>query len=294
MIVTTHTAKTPTYGVIGDPIAHSFSPVIQQTIAAAAGDEIVYTAFHVKPENIGDAIRGAYALNIQGLNVTIPHKPSVVPYLSHMDSSAREAGTVNTLKYMSDGYHGYNTDITGVARTLQAAGVTLADSTGIVLGGGGSAPAAVLALAKNGAKRIFIVNRTLEKAQALAESIGALYPANITAVPADVMDNLPAADVFVQTTSVGFGVQKDLSPVADPRFFERIGTVLDIVYAPWETRLLHDARSCGAKCANGFDMLVYQAIASYEIWRGTPLDNAVSDGVLRELRDYYMALLGTQ
>ena len=281
-----HTAKTPVYGVIGDPVAHSLSPVIQHAIARAAGDDIVYTAFRVKPDEVADAIRGAYTLGIQGLNVTIPHKKSVIPYLSRVDEAAREAGAVNTLLYTPDGYHGYNTDITGIARTLRAADVPLAGCTGIVLGGGGSAPAAVLALVQNGARRVYIVNRTLERAQMLAAGIGGLYPADVTAIPQGEMDSLPHAEVLIQTTSAGFGKQAGITPVANPRFFERVGMVLDIIYTPWETQLLRDARACGSKCVNGFDMLVYQAMASYEIWRGKRLTDEAAARVLRELREF--------
>jgi len=289
MISALHTAQTPVYGVIGNPISHSFSPVIQQTIAAAAGDDIVYTAFHVLPDDVGEAIRGAYVLHIQGLNVTIPHKPSVIPYLSYVDTSAREAGAVNTLKYMPDGYHGYNTDVTGVTRTLVASGVNLSNCTGIVLGSGGSAPAAVLALARGGAKRITIANRTFEKAQALAERIGKLYNTEIAAIPLQELDGIPEINVLIQTTSAGFGSQANQSPVSNPRFFERVGMALDIVYAPWETQFLRDARACGIQCVNGFDMLVYQAIASYEIWHDTTLDDAVTERIIQELKDYYIA-----
>ena len=289
MIQAGHTAATPVYGVIGDPVRHSFSPVIQQTIAAAAGDDLVYTAFHVRPEGVADAIKGAYALNIQGLNVTIPHKLSVMPHLAHIDASALEAGAVNTLKYMPDGYHGYNTDIKGIEYTFRAYGVPLAGATAIVLGGGGSARAALAALARNGAKTIYLVNRTVEKAHALAEAIGKLYPTEIHVLPQDALGEIPSADVLIQTTSAGFGKQEDISPVADARFFKRIGTVLDIIYAPWETKLLREARACGSLCINGFDMLVYQAAASYEIWQNRSFSRDFVQTVLDACKDYYNA-----
>jgi len=289
MIQVGHTAATPLYGVIGDPVRHSFSPVIQQTIASAAGDDFLYSAFHVLPENVAAAIKGAYALNIQGLNVTIPHKQNVIPHLAHIDASAQEAGAVNTLKYMPDGYHGFNTDIKGIEYTFRAYGVPLANATAIVLGGGGSARAALAALAKNGAKTIYLVNRTVEKAQALAEAIDKLYPTEIHVVAQSAIDEIPSADVLIQTTSAGFGNQIAISPVENARFFERVGTVLDIIYTPWETKLLKDARACGAQGINGFDMLVYQAIASYEIWHGHTFGDEFAEGILAACKAYYQA-----
>ena len=287
MIWDRHTAKTPVYGVIGDPIRHSFSPVIQQTIASAAGDDFLYSAFHVLPENVEAAIKGAYALNIQGLNVTIPHKQNVMPHLAHIDASALEAGAVNTLKYMPDGYHGYNTDIKGIEYTFRAYGVSMEKVTAIVLGAGGSARAAVAALARNGAKTIYIVNRTVEKAYALAEAVGDLYAAEIVVLPQDSLREIASADLLIQTTSAGFGQQEALSPVENAKFFERVGTVLDIIYTPWETRLLKEARACGVLGINGFDMLVYQAVASYEIWYEKKFDKDFVDGILEKCKAYH-------
>jgi len=291
MICATHTAQTPVYGVIGDPVGHSFSPVIQQAIAKAAGDDFLYTAFHVKPENVRDAIKGAYALNIQGLNITIPHKQSVMAHLAHTDASALEAGAVNTLKYMPDGYHGCNTDIAGIAYTLRAYDVSASGAVCIVLGGGGSARAALAALARGGAKRIYLINRTAEKAHDLAERMQTLYTAEIVVVPLDDIGRIDFADVLIQTTSAGFGTQSHLSPIAGAQFCRRVGTVFDIIYTPWETKLLQEARSCGALCINGFDMLVYQAVAAYEIWHGKQFSSEFVTGVLAELKAYYMVAI---
>jgi len=287
MIHADYTAGTAVYGVIGDPVSHSFSPIIHNTIARELGDDISYTAFHVLPSQLENAIRGAYALGIQGLNVTIPHKHEVIPFLSHTDAAALEAGAVNTLCYTPNGYHGYNTDIPGVLQTLYANGVSLSGATCIVLGGGGSARAAVVALSRGGAKRIYLANRTIEKALALADEMRTLYETEICVIPQAEIGDIPSADVLVQTTSAGFGVQKELSPVADALFCKRVATVFDIIYTPWETMLLRDARACGAQCLNGFDMLVYQAIASYEIWRGITIDDSLAVRLKQELGDYY-------
>lgn len=253
------TGRTAVYGVIGDPVSHSFSPQIHAYFAELCGLDMAYVPFHVKGKNVGDAIRGAHALGIQGLNVTVPHKMAVMPYLSHIDAAAKQVGTVNTLLWKEDGYHGYNTDYIGILRSISALGMSFKGRSVAVFGAGGSAYAACIAAASGGAERIGIVNRTSENALALASHVNSHYNVDVREVT--------SPDIVIQTTTVGFGEMKDSSPVSSPGYFAGVQLAFDIIYTPWETVFMRQAREAGVPhVINGFPMLVEQAAAAFGIW----------------------------
>lgn len=278
--------STRIYGVIGDPISHSFSPQIHNTIAAALGHDLIYVPFHVNSGGLGESVKGAEALHIKGLNVTIPHKQAVMAHLSALDDSAQEVGSVNTLLLKPQGYVGYNTDCTGMYKVFSCAGVTLKDKTVMVLGAGGSAYAACIMAASHGASEIFIANRTPEHAKNLANHVNTYYTVPVHVLSYDQITDLKK-DLVIQTSSLGFGSQAGASPVSDRRFFHGVEMALDIIYAPWETEFLRDARAMGVSAANGFDMLVYQAVAAYEIWQGITLEEAFVESVRSSLTNAY-------
>ena len=258
-----YNGKTTVYGVIGDPISHSFSPQIHGYFAGLCGINMAYVPFHVKGQNIPDALRGAHALGIRGLNVTVPHKKAVMPHLAHIDPMAQKVNTVNTLIWTEDGYTGHNTDYIGIQRTVASLNITFKDRYVAVLGAGGSAYAACIAAADQEAKHITIINRTHENAVILASHINSHYN-----IPVELFsDSSPRPDVVIQTTTVGFGEAKDMSPIPNPGFFAGVQLAFDIIYSPWETVFLHQAKKAGVpKVVNGFPMLVYQAAAAFGLW----------------------------
>lgn len=286
---------TVVYGVIGDPVSHSFSPQIHRYFAGLCGINLVYVPFHVTGAGLQSALEGAYALGIRGLNVTVPHKRAVMPYLRGIDDMAARVGSVNTLCYTDGGYLGCNTDHTGITRTLTAQGLSFKNRQVTVLGAGGSAYAACVAAAQNGASAIAVCNRTRENADILAGHINQFYNTDITVY---TYDNLPPAGenaVIIQTTTVGFGKQAGLSPVRDSSFFTGAALAFDCIYAPWETVFLQQARAAGVPAVNGFPMLVYQAEASFRIWHGANVseyaselpDNGGDGNVLETLAAFY-------
>lgn len=277
------TGQSMVYGVMGDPVGHSLSPQIHNLIACGMGHPLVYVPFHVDGARLGEAISGGHALRIQGMNVTIPHKRSVMPYLCDMDQKAKEIGSVNTLKYTVQGYVGYNTDHIGLARTFGRQGYDLKGKSVVVLGAGGSAYAACVMAASHGAKCIYIVNRSMDNAERLAVHLRAFYETPVAVLSYERVMEAEKREVVIQTTSLGFGVQAEGSPIDSTDFFVGVDIALDIIYHPWETVFLRDAKRMGVVTANGFDMLVYQAAASYEIWRGITLDEELVEDVKRHV-----------
>jgi shikimate dehydrogenase len=270
--------------VIGDPVSHSFSPQIHSYFAASLGLPLSYTAFHVKPEGLADAIKGAHALGIKGINVTVPHKTEVIPHLAQLSEDASLIGAVNTLALAQSGYAGSNTDWIGMKMALESEGVSLEGKSVAVIGAGGSARAACLMASRCGAKEISFANRTLSKAEELCDLAekcglpGSFYPLS------DIMD-IEGRDIVIQTTTVGFGKNQGVCP-APPEFLEKSEIALDIIYAPWETEFLKTAkRFC--KAINGFTMLVCQAAASFETWFGVKLSGDFLRQAVQDLSKEY-------
>lgn len=281
--------RTNVFGVIGNPIEHTFSPVIQNTFAEKSDKNIMYVPFKVESEGLKDAVRGAYELGIQGLNVTVPHKKAVMELLCGIDKQAEAIGAVNTLKYTPNGYIGYNTDIIGVYYSLKNKGVDVKGKTVLVLGAGGAANACVVMAAANGAEKVIIANRTLEKADSLRCHINKYYSNDITAMKIDDLESIEYCDIVMNATTLGFGDNVGLSPIKDKSFFaeKNVKVVFDAIYSPWETKLLSDAGESGVIAVNGFDMLVYQAVAAQEIWFEEKYPTELTEELKIKLSEYY-------
>jgi len=221
------------------------------------GIDARFLAFDVPPARLGDAIRGARALGIRQLAVSLPHKEAVIPLLDEVDETARRIGAVNTATLRDGRLEGANTDWLGAVRALERTG-KLAGCRAVVLGAGGTARAVVFGLRARGA-RVAVLNRTVERAAALARELGAEQ-----AGPLEALGELPF-DVLVNTTSVG--LRSDESPV--PAEALRPGArVLDAVYDPPETGLLRAARRRGCETVGGKWMLVEQAAEQIRLWTG--------------------------
>jgi shikimate dehydrogenase len=259
---------TEVYGVIGCPIEHTLSPLIHNTFAAQKGRDMKYLPFLVQSENLGDAVKGAQALGIKGMNVTVPHKMDIMQYLCDIDKEAEAIGAVNTILLTENGYKGYNTDVIGVYYAIRNNGFDVKDKTVLLLGAGGAASACAVMAASRGAKKLYIANRTLQKAQDLADRVKKYYDTDVTAMPLDKTDEIESCDVVINSTVMGFGKYAGISAIADKNFFKAksVEFLIDIVYSPWETKIMQDAKEMGVPVTNGFDMLVYQAVAAEEIW----------------------------
>ncbi len=278
-----NSAKAKVCGVMAYPVEHSLSPMMHNFYGEAMGLDFVYVPLKVEPGYVEEAVKGAYALNFSGMNVTVPHKQAVIPHLLKLDSAAAAIGAVNTLVRAEGGYIGYNTDGIGLARSLKEAGISVRGRDCILLGAGGAAKAAAYVLGTEGAASVVILNRSLEKAECLAEEMNRLFGGNrMSAMALSDYEALPGEDYLaIQTTSVGMHPHGDQAPVEDPRFYEKIETAVDVIYTPSETRFLRLAREAGARTLNGLDMLIYQGGAAFEL--GNP-QVTVAEAVIAESR----------
>ncbi|MCR5790013.1 MAG: shikimate dehydrogenase [Lachnospiraceae bacterium] len=272
------------FGLIGNPVAHSLSPVIHHTLAKEAAVDCDYRLFPIKEDLAGNLAK-LYEEGIGGLNVTVPYKSQIIPLLKGIDPLAEALGAVNTLKRTEGGYIGHNTDIEGLRRAVKEAGITVKDRACIVLGAGGAARAAAFMLLTEGAAKIFIINRTPEKAEAIVTDLRRFYAGmkeekkevEIRALSFEEFASLPGKDyICVQCTSVGLKPDTDHAVVTDPSFYRRLSFGFDAVYAPGTTRFMQLCRENGVPCENGLKMLLYQAVYAFEMWHGVTLsENAV-------------------
>ncbi len=263
--------KTRVCGLIGDPVEHSMSPIMHNAAFRETGLDFVYVPFRVEKEEVGKAIDSMRALNIKGLNVTIPHKIAVLQFLDELDPLAEQIGAVNTI-VNDDGYlKGYNTDASGFLQTLLERGIEPEGKNVVILGAGGAARAISFILADRGA-HLVILNRLLELdwAKELAGRISQTFAREVAALELNrenLAGALGKADILVNATSVGMSPNTDQTPV-DSDLLKPGFTVFDIVYNPIKTRLLREAESAGAETIEGLDMLVWQGALAFEKWTG--------------------------
>lgn len=257
------------YGVFGDPIRHSKSPLMLNRAFAEAGINAAYAAFHIKPGQLKDAIAGIRALQFRGVNVTIPHKLEVMDYMDEIDEGARVIGAVNTIVNEDGRLIGYNTDGIGYVRSLkEETGIDLRGRSVLMIGAGGAARGVGYALAKEGASRIYIANRTKAKAIELAESMSSFCEASGIGLD-EAGAAARGAALIVNNTSVGMHPQVDETPL-DSVFIEPGAVVSDLVYNPRITRFLREAEARGAVIHSGLGMFVYQGAYAFEYWTGKP------------------------
>ena len=259
--------KTKLLGLIGNPVEHTMSPAIHNTIAKHMKENMAYLPFPVK-EDLGAAVKGAYALGVQGMNVTVPYKSDVMDFLVDIDKQARVIGAVNTLVRSDGGYKGYNTDLPGLYRALKSEGIEINGAEVIILGAGGAARAAAFMCAFYQAKMVYLLNRTVEKAVSVADEVKE-KTGFINIVPMSLADyeKIPGNGYLVlQATKVGLYSNVEETPIEEAAFFEKVSVVYDLIYTPAETKFMHLAKECGAKAYNGLKMLLYQGVAGYEMW----------------------------
>ena len=280
---------TKMFCVFGDPIAHTFSPRIHEILIRAHGGNMAYTAHHVKPEHIGDAIRGAWAMEIAGINLTIPHKEISMPYLCGIDSAARKVGAVNTLKWTPDGYYGYNTDVYGMRQQLRTGGMFLEGQDVLLIGAGGAARGALTVCQLEKAARVRIYNRHRKRAEALlARFLEAAAGEEIPEISVISYEEMLETEhpYVLQTTPAGMKNIADPLPVMDESFYHGIKAAADAVYRPKDTLFLQRVRQQGGLAVDGLPMLFYQGARSFEIWNDFTFDDAVRERAKREFLEW--------
>ncbi len=259
-------------GVFGCPVEHSLSPAMHNAAFAALRLSFIYVPFPVSPDALGTAIRSLPALGIVGVNLTIPHKENVLPFLDAITDEAREVGAVNTVHCLEGRLLGDNTDGRGFYEPLREMGLSLPGRQVVVLGAGGAARSVVFRLLREGAN-VILTNRTPARAERLAQDAAAAgYGAQVRVVDGEAERELgnaiAGAELLVHTTRVGMHPLTDALPPVPLEAFHPNLLVYDLVYNPVETRLIQQARSRGCRTLTGVKMLVYQGAAAFERWTG--------------------------
>ncbi|MDO8518835.1 MAG: shikimate dehydrogenase [Deltaproteobacteria bacterium] len=257
-------------GLIGDPIAHSLSPVMQNAALAHLRLPYLYMPFEVKPEFLEHFMGSLTSRKIAGLNVTIPHKQAVMPFLDSLTQEARTIGAVNTIKIIGGKLKGHNTDGAGFVASLWGeAGFSPKKAVVILLGAGGAARAIAASLGQARAREVLLINRTAKKAFDLAHEMGKKFPRTTFSVGSFARPEpyfWASADLLVNASSLGMKGKKG-PPLPLSKLSSR-ALVSDIVYAPLETPLLKKAKKLGLKTHPGWGMLLYQGALSFEFWTG--------------------------
>jgi shikimate dehydrogenase len=257
---------------------------MQNAGLAALGLDWRYLAFDVDPDNLRAAIQGAQAMNFVGLNLTVPHKLLAVPMVDALDESAKGWGAVNTIRFegrdehgdwrpmrefaevpRETRAHGFNTDADAITRSLhEDLALELRGAKILLLGAGGAGRTAALKLASKHASELWLVNRTLSKADAVAKEIRERHPG------VKVKTGYPTGSVDLVLNATSLGLKPDDPSPLDGRQFalQQAGAVYDMIYRPAKTALLRDAKAAGCRTANGLGMLLYQGAKALELWTG--------------------------
>ncbi len=265
--------KTQLMGIIGRPVSHSYSPAMHNAAAAALGLNWRYVPLPVPPERLGDALRGLVALGFRGVNVTVPYKEAVLPYLDAIYPAAQVIGAVNTIVVGDGRLTGFNTDWSGFLADLESHQLALYGRDCLVLGAGGSARAVVYALLWRGG-RVTVLARREEQARQLAADLATAFP-DASPPLAGSLDDAAAtaahldAPILINTTPLGMaGANVGESPWPDRVTFPVGAFVYDLIYNPAQTRLMAQAQASGRRSANGLGMLVRQAAEAFEVITG--------------------------
>lgn len=268
-------------GVIGNPIGHSLSPRIHHALAEYSGQNLAYLPFLVEAEHLEEAIKGAHALHIKGLNVTMPHKKNVMKYVETLDEMAIKVGAVNTLVATKTGYRGYNTDAMGLRMALEYNHLDYENKNIAIIGSGGAAYASVVSVMDK-AKSIHVFNRTKANAQLLKEHFEGQKKGLIQVYSEEEYPKV-AIDYVIQTTGVGMGQLENQVPKCTDNVLQTAQVAVDLIYNPVETAFLRKAKAKGCLTLNGFDMLFYQAVLAYELMHHCTLERTSLEKIKRDI-----------
>ena len=283
-----YTGKTKNLAVIGNPIIHSLSPVMQNAAIQKAGCDYSYIALNVKSEDLEKAVLGLRALNFSGFNVTIPHKSDILPLLDEVDEDARKLGAVNTVVNDNGKFVGYNTDVAGFIKGLKVIGFSPAGKKAVVLGAGGAAHAVIYGLRKKNISAVDIGVRNPKKAGAALAGLEKSSDICIYKWDSKEFTNkLVEADLIVNTTPLGMYPDVDKMPPVDFDKLNKKAVVYDVIYTPGKTKFLQEAEKRGHIILNGEYMLVGQGAAAFKLWTNIDAD----ESIMQETLGNYLKLL---
>lgn len=302
-------AKTKVCGLIGWPVEHSVSPIIHNGLAEIYNRNLVYVPLPVKPGRLQAAVAGAEAFGFAGMNVTVPYKSEVIPYLKEIDPLAKQIGAVNTLVPMDGGYKGYNTDMPGLYRAMCADGVQITGEEVILLGAGGVARAIAFLLLDKGAKQLYILNRSRERAKKLAAEVnqaarrrkesgvsegrgGNLFEENAdwerdfaVSYTLDEYNKLDQSRRYlaIQATNVGMFPNTGHAVIEDEDFYRLVKIGYDVIFNPTTTRFMELVRASGGQAFHGLKMLLYQGLIAWELWNDTAVSEETAETIYQRM-----------
>lgn len=280
-------STTQRLAVIGDPISHSLSPLMQNFLIAHFALPFQYEALRVSVNELPGVIARLRRGEFAGVNVTIPHKQAIIPLLDDLEEGAQRMGAVNTVVSSNGALLGHNTDVIGFQRTLESAGINVAQEEVLVLGAGGAAAAVLFSLLDMGAGVIYLSNRDPARAQRLRETFSEEDQGRVRIISwPERLEflQMPAVSIIINATSLGMLPNVAASPLPASEFRADM-TVIDLVYNPYGTKFLREAKQAGAKTVPGLPMLIYQGVAALELWSKQKLDVAeVYDVLEKKLR----------
>ncbi len=265
----TVSGRTRVCAVIGDPIEHSLSPIIQNAAFNALNINCVYTAFKVKSSDVANVLAGIRVLGFLGLNVTMPHKETVIAHVDWIDETVKCLNSINTIHHKDGKLLGYSTDGIGALRALRENGADPHGKRVLILGAGSTARAIAYTLIQE-TDELIVLNRTVTEAEKLSEALKHKYDKKVSAgslSSAVIKEKIRDSNILLNTTSVGMSPNINQSLVSSNNLKSDLA-VMDIVYNPRETQLAKDAKAVGAKVVSGVEMLIYQGAAAFEIWTG--------------------------
>ena len=268
-------------GLIGHPVGHSMSPIMHNAMFKALHLNYHYVAFDVQPTNLKEAIAGIRALQIKGLNVTIPHKVAILPFLDEISEEAKVIGAINTVHNVEGRLIGYNTDGDGYIQSLlEETGASLKHKKIVLLGAGGAAKGIAYAFSKHSIGQLTIINRDLNKANQLADLVARNLPVYCSTYH-EAEEIIRQADIIVNTTSIGM-FPKIEERILEKEWIQPHHLISDIIYNPLETQLLKDAKAKGAITHSGLGMFIYQGALAFKIWTGQEANPALMKKIVLE------------
>ena len=277
-------------GVIGNPVEHTMSPTIHNTLAEKLSHNLVYVPFRVEKGEAVTAVKGAYALNMLGVNVTVPFKSDVIPALSEIDELAEKIGAVNTLVRVKSGFKGYNTDMPGLYRAMCSEGVMLEGEKVVLLGAGGVARAVAFLCASKNVSKVYMLNRSPERAIALAREVNVKVGREfVSPMALSDYEKLPDEKFLaIQATSEGMYPNVGRAVIEDDAFYQKIHTGYELIFNPTNTRFMQLVRAQGGRAFHGLKMLLYQGIIAYELWNKVTVSEEDADAVYEKLKAHFI------
>lgn len=261
------------FGLFGEHLSHSLSPAIHNIIYEIINLEATYSLYQIRPDMLKDAVQGIRALDLRGVNVTIPYKVKIMEYLDEISTEAQKIGAVNTVLNINSVLTGYNTDYIGFGRMLNKYGVEAKGKTAVILGSGGAAKSVITYLEDAGISELIVVSRD-------PSSIHSFL--NHKVITYEYLSQLEQKDLLINCTPIGMYPNTGAAPITHNET-ARFETVIDLIYNPSVTQLLQQAINMKIPAYNGLYMLVSQAVAAVEIWNGINISDKIVDEVYEKL-----------